>query len=94
MWGVTQPLASGEVVTLTVGDAYYVAGESSSSFPVGVDVYGYVDSINNNTRYGNIEEGIEDNNISDRVTSTAGGGGIVTTVSGSSVDAASLPRRE
>ena len=72
VWGVTKSLAPGEVLTLTVGDAYYVAGESSSSFPAGATVYGFVDSINHNTGFGNVQEGNEGNNLSGPVTSTAG----------------------
>jgi len=62
-WGVTKNLAPDEELTLTVGDQYYDADESSSSFPDGAAVYGYVDSINYATTYGNVWESNEANNL-------------------------------
>ena len=73
VWGVTKPLAPGESLTLTVGDAYYFGPpDSSASFPAGATVYVYVDSVNHNTSYGNVKEGNESNNLSAPVISTAG----------------------
>jgi hypothetical protein len=71
-WGVTKSLAPGESLTLTTGDATYVPGGSSDSFPVGAAVYAYVDSVNYSTSYGNVQESDEGNNLSDPVISTAG----------------------
>jgi hypothetical protein len=93
-WGVTKNLAPGEVLTLTVGDAYYNTEQSSDSFPTGANVYGFVDSINYDTTYGNVKEGNEVNNLSDRVISTGGGQAIQTTDTGGAAIPASLPRRQ
>ncbi|MEM7343148.1 MAG: hypothetical protein AAF485_02815 [Chloroflexota bacterium] len=57
-------------MTLTVGDAYYLPNISSSTFPVGVTVYAFVDSINHSTSYGNVQESDEGNNVFGAVTST------------------------
>jgi len=62
-WGVTKNLAPDEELTLTVGDQYYDADESSSSFPDGATVYGLVDSVNHTTSYGNVWESNEANNL-------------------------------
>lgn len=70
-WGVTQSLAPGESLTLTVGGPYYASG--SSSFPAGAQVYAYVDSINYATTTGNVPESNEANNVFGPVVSTAGG---------------------
>ncbi len=91
-WGVTQSLAAGEVVTLTVGGTYYNASKSSSSFLSGANVYGYVDSVNYATTYGAVQESNENNNLSGPVTSTAGGAGPIV-VGGGSVSGGSLPKR-
>ena len=41
-------LPAGDCLTLTVGDAYcYANNMSSHTFPAGAEVYGYVDSFNN-----------------------------------------------
>ena len=69
-WGVTQSLAPGETLTLTLGGPYYSQG--SSSFPAGAQVYAYVDSINYATTYGNVQESNEANNVFGPVVSTAG----------------------
>jgi hypothetical protein len=70
-WGVTQSLAPGETLSLTVGGPYY--GGGSSTFPAGAQVYAYVDSINYTTTYGNVQESNEGNNVFGPVVSTAAG---------------------
>ncbi len=70
-WGVTDPLAPGETLTLTLGGPYY--GGSSSTFPAGAQVYAYVDCINYATSYGNVQESNEGNNVFGPVVSTAAG---------------------
>ncbi len=91
-WEVTQSLAAGEVVTLTIGGTYYDASKSSSSFPSGANVYGYVDSVNYATTYGAVQESNKSNNLSGPVTSTAGGA-MPIVVDGGSVSSGSLPKR-
>ncbi len=71
-WGVTTTLNPGQSLILTTGGAYYYNG--SGSFPVGANVYAYVDSINYTTTYGNIRESNEGNNVFGPVVSTAGAG--------------------
>jgi hypothetical protein len=64
-WGVTSsalPLAPGDTLTLTVGDAYYdPLGEANVTWPleVGMDVYVHVDSANSATTYGAVFENHE-----------------------------------
>ncbi|MBN1218524.1 MAG: hypothetical protein JXM69_06340, partial [Anaerolineae bacterium] len=89
-WGVTQSLAPGESLTLTIGGPHYAGG--SSSFPAGAQVYAYVDSINYDTTYGNILESNENNNVFGPVVSTAGVGGAAVSASGLT-SWASLPER-
>lgn len=73
VWGVTTPIAAGSTLTLTTGDAYYSETYSSSPpWPVGVPVYGLVDSINYDTSYGAVPESNENNNLYGPVISTAG----------------------
>lgn len=69
-WGVTQSLAPGETLTLTLGGPYYSGG--SQTFPAGASVYVYVDSINYATSYGNVRESNEANNVWGPVVSTTG----------------------
>jgi hypothetical protein len=64
VWGVTAPalpLESGDVMTLTIGDAYYWPSISnfSGSLPAGTPVYAQVDSANANTTYGAVLENHE-----------------------------------
>ena len=61
-WGVTGGIPADGLLTLTVGDTYYVPQYSSASFPVGVPVYGYVDSVNYDTGFGAVRESDEGNN--------------------------------
>jgi len=58
VWGVTQDLASGEVITLTLGDTYYRPEYSKFSgvLSIGTWVYGQADSANANTNHGAILE--------------------------------------
>jgi hypothetical protein len=63
VWGVTDDIPVGGSLTLTVGDRYYRANESSASFPDGAEVYAYVDSVNYDTTYGNVQEHNEADNL-------------------------------
>ena len=84
VWGVTAgalPLAPGDVLTLTVGDAYYVADYSLVTWPLaaGTPVYAQVDSAAVGTTYGVVLESHEIrgeayNNVTGPVYSTAIGG--------------------
>ncbi|MCB0170598.1 MAG: cadherin-like domain-containing protein [Anaerolineae bacterium] len=74
VWGVTIDIPAGDSLTLTVGDSYFDASKSSTSFPVGAQVYGNVDSVNYFTGYGAVQESNESNNLFGPVTSTAASG--------------------
>jgi len=87
-WGVTADLAPGDTLTLTSGGAYYRADLSSGSFPDGATVYGYVDSVNHNTTFGNVWESNEANNLW-----PAAGSAGVQAVSGGGASTSGLPRR-
>jgi len=94
IWGVTKSLAQGETLVLTTGGAYYFGPpDSSPTFPVGATVYAYVDSINHNTSYGNVQEGNEGNNLSEPEVSTADNGEDSTSVSGRPGSSEGLPER-
>jgi hypothetical protein len=61
VWGVTEralPLAPGQTMALTIGDAYYRASLSSlpASLATGTHLYAQVDSANANTSYGAVLE--------------------------------------
>jgi subtilisin-like proprotein convertase family protein len=58
VWGVTTDLRPVEVLTLTIGDAYYQAAYSDVHWPlpIGTPVYAQVDSSNANTLYGGVLE--------------------------------------
>jgi hypothetical protein len=81
VWGITSavlPLEPGDVITLAVGDDYYVADYSHVTWPLpeGTPVYAQVDSANLDTTYGGVLENHEIvggayNNVSSTV-STAG----------------------
>lgn len=84
-WGITAnvlPLARGEVVTLTVGDAWYQPDDSVVAWPVaeGLPVYAQVDSVNHQTNYGAVLEnheitgGVYNNISTTQVTSSTAGG--------------------
>jgi hypothetical protein len=68
-WGITATVDPGQSLTLSVGGPYYAAG--SSTFPAGAKVYAYVDSINYDTSYGNVQESNEGNNVFGPIISTA-----------------------
>ncbi|HSD82486.1 MAG TPA: PKD domain-containing protein, partial [Anaerolineae bacterium] len=77
-WGVTSSLQPGQVLTLTIGDAYYLPDYSvfTGTLPVGTPVYAQVDSFDPVTTYGAVREnhemnGTPYNNILGPVLSTA-----------------------
>jgi hypothetical protein len=84
VWGVTTDMQPGDRITLTVGDAYYVADYSQVAWPLtaGTPVYAQVDSWSADTTYGAVLEsheitaGAYDNNIGSTV-ATLGGEGTV-----------------
>jgi hypothetical protein len=64
LWGVegdVLPIAAGERVTLTIGDAYFNASQSNlpSTLPAGTRIYAQVDSANTETAYGAVLEADE-----------------------------------
>jgi uncharacterized repeat protein (TIGR01451 family) len=74
-WGVTQPLAPGESLTLTSGGVYYSAADSSAlPFPDGANVFALADSVDFGHPYGAVWESNESNNLRGPVISTAGAG--------------------
>jgi len=98
-WGVTQDLAPGQSITLTIGDSSYSADRSflNQSLPVGTVVYAQVDSWNGETTYGAVREqheilGQAYNNITQTTVAT---GVRVETPTSSAVQSASnnLPAR-
>ncbi|CAG0931221.1 Collagenase ColH [Thermoflexales bacterium] len=77
-WGVTSSLLPGQVLTLTIGDAYYLLDYSvfTGTLPTGTPVYAQVDSLDPATTYGAVHEiheinGLPYNNILGPVLSTA-----------------------
>ena len=79
VWGVTEsalPLAAGESLTLTYGDAYYMAAESNFTDTIaGAQLYAQVDSANSGNPFGGVVEthevsGGAYNNIFGPVTAT------------------------
>ena len=86
VWGITAdalPLDPGDVIILTIGDAYYWPEYSnfSGSLPTGTQVYAQVDSASTETTYGAVLENHEItggpyNNVSGPVYSTSGVGGV------------------
>ncbi len=77
-WGVTDILPSVGTLDLSTGGDYYIPQYSSDSFPADANVYGYVDLVNFSTRYGNVWESHEGNNVFGPALSA--GGGEVTTI--------------
>ncbi len=74
VWGVTEPLAPGESLTLISGGEFYFTEYSSPlPFPEGARVYAYVDSVNPATDYGAIHESNEGNNLREQIELTAVG---------------------
>jgi hypothetical protein len=64
MWGYLasqQPIAPGQTVTLTVGDAYYTSTHSifTPTFAIGTPVYAHVDAAHKFTTYGGVWEAHE-----------------------------------
>jgi len=57
-WGVTQDLAMGQSLTLSIGDSFYSADRSFllQNLAVGTIVYAQVDSWNPDTNYGAVRE--------------------------------------
>ncbi|MEM7030389.1 MAG: putative Ig domain-containing protein [Chloroflexota bacterium] len=72
VWGVDQQLPPGQSLTLTVGDEAYHLNYSSSSFPIEVATFGYVDSVNLDTTYGGVLESNEANNLFGPIISVLG----------------------
>ncbi len=93
VWGVTADIPAGDTLILSSGGAYYFGPpDSSAGFPVGAQVYAYVDSVNYNTNYGNVQEGNEGNNLFGPTVSTAGNGAAVVSPA-ESISRAGLPQR-
>ena len=61
VWGVTTDMQPGDVMTLTVGDAYYVPAYSQVAWPLdaGTPVYAQVDSASAGSTYGAVLESHE-----------------------------------
>ena len=105
VWGVTAgalPLAPGDVLTLTVGDAYYVADYSLVTWPLaaGTPVYAQVDSAAVGTTYGAVLESHEIrgeayNNVTGPVVSSGVGSEVGTLAMGGGLPVwyGDLPRR-
>ncbi len=96
VWGVTAPLPAGESLTLISGGLYFFPELSSAvPLPVGVEVYGLVDSINFATNFGAVDESNEANNLFGLVTSMDGGGVTPASTRGDPVNTGSkeLPAR-
>jgi hypothetical protein len=102
-WGVVAPalpIAPGEAVTLTVGNAYFWPGYSYVAWPIPGDtpVYAQVDSYNAATTYGAVLEnheitGAPYNNILGPVYSLPGASGEQPPVLGGNPPASGLPPR-
>ena len=76
VWGVTAEIEPGERLTLTTADQYFAPEYSSQPpFPVGTDVYAFVDSVDFSTTHGAVWESNEDNNRFGPVVSAAGTSG-------------------
>jgi hypothetical protein len=77
-WGVTSSMQPGQVLTLTIGDAYYLPDYSifTGTLSIGTPVYAQVDSFDPTTTYGAVREsheiaGTPYNNILGPVSSTS-----------------------
>ena len=70
-WGVTQALAPGQTVVLTLSSPYYEAAESNPIFPANATIYAFADSIHDATSNGNVIELDETNNLGGPVTVSA-----------------------
>jgi hypothetical protein len=106
VWGITADMRPGDVLTLTVGDAYYVADYSQVTWPLaaGTPVYAQVDSADANTTYGAVLEiheitgGVYNNIASTTSTASAAQAALapaqaVSTVEVSRLSQTRLPRR-
>jgi hypothetical protein len=106
VWGVTTDMRPGDVLTLTVGDAYYIADYSQVTWPLaaGTPVYAQVDSADANTTYGAVLEiheitgGMYNNIASTTSTASAAQAALapaqaVSTVEVSRLSQTRLPRR-
>jgi PKD repeat protein len=77
-WGVTDPIGPGGELTLTIGGAYYVPGESEfSGMAPGTPVWAQVDAVNYQTSYGSVLEKNEGNNVFGPVSAVASQAGVV-----------------
>lgn len=95
VWGVTDPLPAGAVLTLTTGGPYYFASLSSAPpLPAGAAVYALADSVNFTTTYGAVQEADEGNNRFGPVISTASVGGLSVPGDAPAAGRADLPDRE
>jgi hypothetical protein len=63
VWGVTSAVQPGQSITLTIGDAYYLADYSvfMGILPIGTPVYAQVDSLDLSTTFGAVRENHEIN---------------------------------
>lgn len=78
VWGVTQSIAPGAALTLTLGDPFYSTFYSGKDpFPVGGVVYALADSVDFSHVYGAVLESSEENNLFGPVQVTPGGPTIV-----------------
>jgi hypothetical protein len=101
VWGVTADLRPGDVLTLTVGDAYYIADYSQITWPLaaGTLVYAQVDSADADTTYGAVLEiheitgGAYNNIASTTSTARAAQGALDPAQAAPAVEASHLPRR-
>ena len=106
VWGVTTDVRPGDTLTLSVGDAYYIADYSQVTWPLaaGTLVYAQVDSANADTTYGAVLEiheitgGVYNNIASTTATASAAQAAFVPAQAADAVEAsrlsqARLPRR-
>jgi len=97
-WGVTVPLAVGEVLTLTLNDAFYEVDQSDLDMPLslGDELWAQVDSANVGNADGAVSELDEGNNVGGPVAVTTDGplsASAVDAEAARSTDAVSLPPR-
>jgi hypothetical protein len=77
-WWVTDPIAPGGELTLTIGGKYYWPEESKfSGMAPGTPVWAQVDAVNYETSYGAVLEKNEGNNVYGPVSAVASPGGVV-----------------
>jgi hypothetical protein len=92
-WGVTSPLQPGQVLTLTIGDAFYLADYSSfaGTLPIGTPVYAQVDVYDPTTTYGAVRE---DHELNGGSYNNILGPVLATTASGLAYDSSATRRGE